>query len=137
MSNPLALKQLDYVILWVQNMERAFHFYTAILGLKAGYHDEHWSELELSGLKLALHVTDRSIVAAAQAAVPTLVFAVDDIAAARAVLLEKDIPVTPLQKVADMGDKVGVSADFFDPDGNSLSVHSVLSQAAWADLQAA
>jgi len=132
------LKPLAYVILFVQDMSRAFAFYQQQLGLEAGYHDDDWAEFELEGLKLALHssTADKMAPLHQYPHGPTVVFAAQEIQATRQQLLEQGVDVDPLQVVAEYGDTMGIGADFRDPDGNLLALFTQMSRADWEALQA-
>ncbi|PIQ27763.1 glyoxalase [bacterium (Candidatus Blackallbacteria) CG17_big_fil_post_rev_8_21_14_2_50_48_46] len=133
--NPICLNQLAYVILFVRDVARAATFYHDCLGLPVLYQDSHWAELEMQGFKLALHYSENPLAQTASAHVPTLVFAVAEIAATRRALCAQGVSVSPLVLVAEMEDQVGVSADFRDPEGHSLSLYSRMSLEDWNQLQ--
>ena len=132
----LKLKKVDYVMLFVSDMQKSLNFYRDRLGLETGYQDAHWAELQAEGFKLALHLSDKATPLADHAHVPCVVFAADDIVAQRQELLAMDIQASALIKVAEYGDIIGVSTDFRDPDGNALSLFANLSRAQWEAIHA-
>lgn len=46
------------VYLYIQDMERAIHFYHDVLGLTVTYNDGHWAALDVGGVRVGLHATD-------------------------------------------------------------------------------
>ncbi len=46
------------VYVYVQDMERAIHFYRDLLGLTVTYNDGHWAALDVGGVRVGLHATD-------------------------------------------------------------------------------
>ena len=46
------------VYFYVQDMRRALAFYRDILGLRVTEEDEHWSALDVGGVRVGLHGTD-------------------------------------------------------------------------------
>jgi|ERR687892_1382652 catechol 2,3-dioxygenase-like lactoylglutathione lyase family enzyme len=48
----------DYVILIVEDLDRALRFYTGILGLRLGHRSEHYAQLDTGATRLALYTRD-------------------------------------------------------------------------------
>jgi len=122
---------IRYVILFVRDMERSVAFYRDGLGLPLGMQSPAWTEFELDGTKLALHVSQ------ALGPVPVandhpgekrgvaqeIVFVAGDPLAHRAELVRRGVNVAPPKVVHEAGPgQVGVSCIFEDPNGNTLSV---------------
>lgn len=131
----LQLGRVAYLMLFVKDMLKSVDFYSRILGLPVLYQDSHWAELQLEGFKLALHLSENPHPQSGHAHVPTLVLGVEDLAATRQALLASGVEISPLIAVSDMGDRVGVSADFRDPEGHGLSIFSVVSRENWDALR--
>lgn len=132
----LKLKKVDYVMLFVSNMEKSLAFYRDRLGLEVGFHEANWAELKTEGFTLALHFNDKPEPLLQMHQLPCVIFASSDIQADREQLLKMDIAAGPIVKVSEYGDTVGVSSDFRDPDGNSLSLFANLSRSQWEALNA-
>ncbi len=118
------IKGLIEVIVYVKHMDAQVRFYRDILGLKvrfpAGlvdYSSEFWVELETGSCTLALH-SGRSEDIGTQ--IPKLVFGVDDIQAARQMLLTKGVAASEVRSPAP-----GILVvDAFDPELNPFSLES-------------
>ncbi len=133
----LKLGRVAYLMLFVKDMLKSVDFYSRLLGLPVLYQDAHWAELQVEGFKLALHLSENPHPQSGHAHVPTLIFGVEDLVATRQALLESGVEISPLSVVSEMGDEMGVSADFRDPEGHGLSIFSVLSRDSWNALQEA
>jgi catechol 2,3-dioxygenase-like lactoylglutathione lyase family enzyme len=48
----------DYVILIVENLDRALRFYTGVLGLKLGHRSGDYAQLDTGATRLALYTRD-------------------------------------------------------------------------------
>jgi lactoylglutathione lyase len=48
----------DYIILIVQDLDRALHFYTEILGLRLGHRSGDYAQLDTGTTRLALYTRD-------------------------------------------------------------------------------
>jgi catechol 2,3-dioxygenase-like lactoylglutathione lyase family enzyme len=137
MMQDLALNRVAYMMFFVKDMLKSVDFYSRVLGVPVISQDSHWAELQLEGFKLALHLSEAPLDQREHPHVPTLVFSVDDIIATRQALLASGVAISQLTPVAEMGEKIGVSADFRDPEGHSLSIYSVLSREIWDSLKEA
>ena len=105
-------------------MDVQVRFYRDILGLKvrfpAGlpdYTNEFWVELETGSCTLALHGGGSGKIGTET---PKLVFGVEDVAAARATLLDKGVKVSEVRSPAP--DVMVVDA--LDAEGNPFSIES-------------
>lgn len=133
----LKLSQAAYVMFFVTDMARAQEFYGQKLGLTAAYQSDEWSEFQLDGFKLALHVSTEAqrVNPRAGEHAPTLIFAADNLQAQHQSLIEQGVQASPLVLVAEYGDTVGVSTDFRDPDGNALSLFAQMPRSEWEKIQ--
>jgi extradiol dioxygenase family protein len=132
------IKKLGYVIVYVRDMQAATRFYRDAVGLVLRSESEHWTEFELEGTTLALHLADGLPPRGAPLQDPgtkrgvaqELVFASEDPLATRQVLLKRGIRVAAPKLVHEAGPTmVGVSCLFEDPDGNMLSVYGIVPRA--------
>ena len=120
------LSTLSYVILYVPNAKEALSFYRDILGLTVKFDEEGWIEFESGATTVALH-SEQEPDANKGKETTTLVFTVDDIEKAYEELKSKGIKFDKEPKqVCETPDHVGLSADFYDPYGNSLSIFSMV-----------
>lgn len=118
----LKISTLSYVIIYVTDTEKAAKFYTEKLGLKTKVNHPGWVELETGTCTLALHGSEKPLTIPSEGA-PVMVFHVDDIHEATKALKASGVTVkTECQQVCEEGDKLGLSSDFTDPDGNHLSI---------------
>lgn len=46
------------VYVYVQDMKRSLGFYRGMLGLTVTFEDDHWSALDVGGVRVGLHATD-------------------------------------------------------------------------------
>lgn len=119
-STGLKLSTLSYVIIYVKDTEKSVAFYRDKLGMTVKVNHPGWAELETGATTLALHGTDKPTPAESNAC---LVFQVDSIHEATAELKNRGIAFKEEpREVCEEGDKVGLSADFTDLDGNVLSI---------------
>lgn len=124
-STSLKLANLSYVIIYVSDTDKALTFYRDTLGMTVKVSHPGWVELETGATTLALHgsQTPPSPQSERQAC---MVFHVDDVRAAAAELQNRGITLKEEpRQVCEEGDKVGISADFTDLDGNLLSIFSL------------
>lgn len=108
----------------VQDMRRALAFYRDILGLRVREENEHWSVLDVGGVRVGLHATGGTPVppipkdAGGAKAGGTLTLRVSDIRAE--VKRLRTVGVKFLGEIAD--ESWGSIAAFEDPDGNVLKL---------------
>lgn len=131
----LTLKKVPYVMLSVENMDKTLAFYTERLGLKLGYADQDWAELQTESFVLALHRMPAEAVAGQRTGSPVVIFASEDIVADRQALLAMDIAAGELHQVAESPQGVGISCDFSDPEGQPLSLFAQLSHSQWEAIR--
>ncbi len=139
-TGPAGIRGIAYVMLFVRDMNRSVAFYRDQLGLPPRMVTPHWTEFDLPGTTLALHLADAGWPPApAPAADPgkkvgapnEIVFTADDPLAVRDELARRGVRIAPPKHVYDAGDRVGVSCLFEDPDGNLLSVYGLVAKTVW------
>ena len=122
------LSKISYVILFVPNAKESIPFYRDKLGMTVKLqddHDEGWVELESGATTLALH-SSNEVPKEKRAAMPNVVFEVENIKEAYKQLKEKGVKFTQEPKeVCSTPDGIGYSADFEDPHGNVLSIYGM------------
>ncbi len=120
------LSTLSYVILYVPNTKEALSFYRDTLGLAVKMDEDGWVELESGATTVALHGEQEPAPNKGKETT-TLVFAVEDIEKTYEELKAKGVKFDKEPKqVCETPDQVGLSADFYDPYGNSLSIFSMV-----------
>ncbi len=111
------LKQLNTLMVYVQDMPRAVGFYRDVLGLPLVMESPGWSQFDLgSGIALGLHNAMGETRTPAPGWIPG--FAVDDVRAMKQRLVEANASIT--QDYHDIPG--GVVIEFTDPDGNHIDV---------------
>jgi predicted enzyme related to lactoylglutathione lyase len=103
---------LEEVVVYVEDMERATAFYRDVLGLAPTLETPHWTTFRAGACTLALH--------AGGVAPPDPTFLVPDLDAVRARLAAAGVDVTEIREPAP-GLRV---FDLRDTEGNRLSVES-------------
>lgn len=126
-SAAIKVSTLSYIIIYVKDTDKSSAFFRDILGLKEKMNHPGWVEFETGGTTLALHGTEKPFETKGQEAWPIVVFTVDDIQTATAALKAAGVKVLKeAQQVCEEGDKVGLSTDFEDPDGNRFAIFSLV-----------
>ena len=134
-----AITKIGYVIVFVRDMARATTFYRDAVGLRLRSESAHWTEFDLEGTTLALHLSEELPPAPAPLADPgekkavaqEIVFHASDPFAVREALRGLGVAVAAPKLVHEAGPTmVGVSCVFEDPDANTLSVYGVVPRAA-------
>lgn len=124
-STGLKLSTLSYVIIYVRDTEKSVVFYRDKLGMAVKVNDPGWVELETGATTLALHRTES--MPEVKDGHACMVFNVDNVYEAARALKSSGVTLKEEpRKVCEEGDMVGMSADFTDPDGNLLSVFSMV-----------
>jgi predicted enzyme related to lactoylglutathione lyase len=126
------LTKVGYVILYVRDVLESVPFYRDVLGIPVRHAEKGWGELETEGLTLALHGYDRPLPKLPGTS-PNVVFSVDDIRVSHASLAAAGAKPGKLHRVCAYDGKVGLSADFTDPDGNPLSVYGMVPEGEWKE----
>ncbi|HEY9757182.1 MAG TPA: VOC family protein [Oculatellaceae cyanobacterium] len=115
------LDTLAYVILYVKDTAKAVTFYQDVLGAKVKFNEDGWVELETGAVTLALHKEGEKSGTAGSSS--TVVFAVKDVKQTYQDLKSVGVKFSgEPHQVCETPDSIGISADFKDPDGNSLSI---------------
>ncbi|MEG3174644.1 VOC family protein [Sphingomonas sp. RB3P16] len=115
MSLNLALRR---VILFTHNIAVMRDFYRDVIGLTILEEDEGWVDFAAGGCNIALHAAGTPGKTGAGANAPhKLVFFAADVAAARAALLARGVPMKALGS-----DGALQLCDGADPDGNRIQI---------------
>jgi len=116
------LSKLSLVILYAKDPLASLAFYRDLLGMKVKEETPQWVELDGGGCSLALH-SHTAIPATRDAAMPWVVFEVDDIRGTYEALKAKGAKFSNAPtKVCGDDAWWGLSADLHDPDGNQISI---------------
>jgi catechol 2,3-dioxygenase-like lactoylglutathione lyase family enzyme len=116
----MQLERVDFVSFLTQDMVRARHFYTEVLGLEIEGEDESGNDMELTAGQVTLDIFNPASIGQPFAPSPAgLALRVPDVAAARAELEGKGVEFDG--ETLDTG--VCHMAFFKDPDGNALMLH--------------
>jgi len=131
-KSELKLATLSYVIVYVQDTTVSLPFYRDILGMTLKSEESGWVEFETGGTTLALHVMKPGEKHAGNTkGQPIIVFTVDNVHEVRAELLSRGVTFkTECEVVCEAGDHVGMSTNFYDPDGNLYSIFSLVNRNA-------
>lgn len=114
-SKALKLREVERIILYVKDFDRALKFYTKTLGLTLRHGEEGWAALGDGETELNLHAGRTKKAREGEFHVG---FRVDDLDATVAALKKRGVKVGPVGSPCE-----GLRyAAFTDPDGNPLSV---------------
>jgi len=120
----IKVRGTDYVLYWVEDMERSLRFYRDFLGMEVGTSwGNEWVELNAPPTTLALcragadPSSSEGVTSGPHA--PSLFFAVEDVAAAVEAARQAGYHV----KQATVDGETCVSAALLDPDGNVVGLH--------------
>jgi len=127
-KSSLKVSSLSYVIVYVNDTERALPFYKDVLGFKVKSEVPGWVELDLGNTTLALHGEDKTDATKAvkRGNSTVAVFNVDNVNEAYETLKSNGVKVlkTP-QVVCETPDQLGMCVEFEDLDGNLLSLFAM------------
>jgi lactoylglutathione lyase len=121
----IQLKQLDYVIVYVSDMQRSLAFYRDTLGLTLKFTSPGWTEFVTGTTTIALHVVGgggeqsparQSLPPAGQAHIG---FMVDDLEATYEALKAQDVFFSLPPKTQNSGARLAV---LHDPDGLGITI---------------
>ena len=116
----MQVERVDFVSFLTQDMDRARHFYTEILGLAVEGEDENGNDMELTAGQVTLDIFTPTSIGQQFAPSPAgMALRVPDVAAARAELEARGVEFDG--ETVDTG--VCHMAFFKDPDGNALMLH--------------
>jgi len=115
--------RLNYAIVFVSDMQRSVAFYRDMFGLALRFESTHWSEFNMEGATLALHLADPADEADFDSERPTAGycrpgFGVPDLRAFHKRMLERGVAC--LQEPSEVAGSL--VAQYADPDGLSISV---------------
>lgn len=124
MAEKKQIGEIMEVILYVEDMNGQVAFYRDKLGFKVktpqgatDYSNEFWVELDTGSCSLALHAGGKRRFGADA---PKFVFSVDDILAARQLLVDQGVKMDEIRSAAP-----GIwVCDGVDPEGNKFSIES-------------
>jgi catechol 2,3-dioxygenase-like lactoylglutathione lyase family enzyme len=120
-ATDVKLSRLGYVILYVKDTTKSLPFYRDTLGMKVLKEEEGWVEFESGETTVCLH-GDKELKSNHQERT-SLCFNIEDIKGAYEALKAKGVKFDKEPHVVCQADgKTGLSADFHDPDRNSLSI---------------
>ncbi|MEO8082454.1 MAG: VOC family protein [Ardenticatenales bacterium] len=111
------IRDLDMVLLFTTDVDRAVAWYTDILGLKLRARHGDFAVFETGGTPLALHGGADASASASPSTGATPVLRVDDYAAAKAALEAKGCVFT-----FENSTPHAMFGSFSDPDGNALQI---------------
>lgn len=125
-TKKISLSNLAYVIMYVKDTEKSVPFYRDQLGIKVRMQHPGWVELETGSTILALHGEEKPMPKRTEGQ-PVMVFHVDDVYATFEALKANGIKFdSDPRQVCEEETSIGFSADFKDPDGNLLSIFSLV-----------
>jgi|LakMenEpi03Aug12_release.lakeMendotaPanAssembly.Ray.scaffolds.fasta_scaffold194033_2 lactoylglutathione lyase len=118
------ISTLGYVIVYVKDAQASIPFYKDTLGMTLKLDDDGWVEFETGGTTFCLHSGSEPITAKHGYGQPLPVFSVEDFHGTVDALKNAGVKLIkgPVQVCEAGPDKVGMSVEFADPDGNVLSV---------------
>ncbi|HEY9786074.1 MAG TPA: VOC family protein [Candidatus Obscuribacterales bacterium] len=121
------LSNISYVIVYVQDTEKALPFYRDKLGMKVKQAEPGWVELETGHTTLALHSLEKGHKHPGKIdGLPVVVFNVDNIYDSRDALKQRGVEFKDEPKVVcEAGDHEGMCTNFYDPDGNLYSLFAM------------
>jgi catechol 2,3-dioxygenase-like lactoylglutathione lyase family enzyme len=106
------------VILFTHNMAGMRAFYVDIIGLQVVEEDDGWIDLEAGGCNIALHAAGTKVEIGRDFEGPhKIVFAADDVAAAREDLMSRGAKMGTIKVFGDLR-----LCDGDDPDGNRIQL---------------
>ena len=119
----MELTSPDYIVLIVEDLDRALHFYTRVLGLRLGHRSGDYAQLDTGGTRLALYTRSAMAetlsiplaVAAANAPGFEIAFKVADVDAAFSELIARGAPAVVPPTDRFWGQR---TAYVRDPDGH-------------------
>jgi predicted enzyme related to lactoylglutathione lyase len=123
------LKTLSYVIVYVKDTTKALPFYTEKLGMTVKSNEDGWVELEAGQTTFALH-GNKEFKPVVEGVQTTPVFNVDDFDGTYEALKQDGVKFLhePMQVCEAGPGKIGMSAEFKDTDGNTLSIFGIVSK---------
>ena len=115
----MALRDLAFTILYVDDMDRATAFYRDVIGLPLAYATRGWTQFDTNGAALVLHPKLPPQKGAPRGAnLAHIAFRVDDLDAEYQRLNEKQVPFHAPPATASFGKH----ATLMDPEGNEIDL---------------
>lgn len=113
------IKGLDNVYYYVTDMKRSLAFYNGILGIPIDYSDDHWTSLNVHGVKFGLHLANAGefFKSSEKRGGSIVVLAVTDIDEACEYYKSKGVQFDEISR-----NPWGNHVAFSDPDGNLLEL---------------
>ncbi|TNE79933.1 MAG: VOC family protein [Bacteroidetes bacterium] len=100
------------ITIMVSDMDKSIAFYAEVLGFKVkSRYGNHWADLEIPGLHIGLHPTDKPIAKGENMQIGLKVSDLDETV--------KELETKGIQFTFNPDDQVNI-ATFQDPDGNTL-----------------
>ena len=120
---PIQLQKLDYIIIFVSDMQRSTEFYRDLLGLPLKFSSPGWTEFASGSTCIALHPARDAAQSSSQDQSPAgqaqLGFQVDDINTVYASLQSQGVRFSMAPKQQPEGGTVAV---LHDPDGLGITL---------------
>jgi len=115
--------RIGYSIVFVSDMKRSISFYRDVLEISLKFETSHWSEFQMDGATLALHLSHEPNVTVRSAGMEKAGscrpgFSVEDLEAFHTRVLDHDVPCVQEPKET-FGSRI---AQYSDPDGLVFSV---------------
>jgi lactoylglutathione lyase len=133
------LKQIDYVMIGVSNMNESIAFYKDVLGMPLKFESNEWTEFQTGPTTLALHLTKAKIAPATGqrelvAGTSQIGFNVSDFDKTFRELKAKNVKFVMEPRIREgEGIKLAVC---LDPDGLEISLAETLKQTMQAETHA-
>jgi len=119
----IQLQKLDYVVVYVSDMQRSTNFYRDVLGLPLRFSSPGWTEFNTGATTIALHTTGGQTQPAQQSLPPAgqahLGFIVDDLQGIYETLKAQDVHFSLLPQKQSSGVTLAV---LHDPDGQGITL---------------
>jgi lactoylglutathione lyase len=103
--------QIGLIMITVSNMERSTAFYKDVLGLNLQFASPDWTQFDIGGVKLALHIAGSNLKVNSETGI-RFAFYVDDIEKTLAGLTSRGATVMQRRE-----EDFGTLVDINDPDG--------------------
>jgi lactoylglutathione lyase len=120
---PLQLQKLDYIIIFVSDMQRSTEFYRDLLGLPLKFSSPGWTEFATGSTTIALHPARDAVQSSSQGQSPAgqaqLGFQVDDLDTVYTSLQAQGVEFSLPPKQQSEGGTVAV---LHDPDGLGITL---------------
>jgi lactoylglutathione lyase len=119
----VSLQKLDYIIIFVSDMQRSTEFYRDLLGLPLKFASPGWTEFATGSTTIALHPARDAVLSSTQEQSPAgqaqLGFQVDDLDTVYASLQAQGVKFSLPPKQQPEGGSIAV---LHDPDGLGITL---------------